>query len=105
MQNLEDMLRDVVKAGELSHLSLVPSQNGKSFRTSYAMCSKFGITFAEDPDPVKSIMLAISTAKIKKPPAPRRPATVDVVAERIADEPAADHTGVALADDPLADLM
>lgn len=83
-QTLDTVLRDLAKRGELTHISVVPSQNGKTFRASFAMSSKFGISFAEDPDPAQAIMLACTTAKMK--PAPREPQHIE-------------H------EDPLADLM
>lgn len=63
--NLEDVLRDLAKRGEISHISLTPAQNGTLFRASFAMCSNFGISFAEDADPVKAIITACTTAKMK----------------------------------------
>lgn len=77
MANLEDTLRDLAKRGEISHISLVPSQNGKAWRGSFAMCSHFGVSFAEDADPVKAVLLACTTAKLKKPRA-----KIDVKPER-----------------------
>jgi len=85
--NLETKLRDLARAGEISHISLTPSQGGKAFRAAFAMCSRFGFSFAEDPDPVKAIMIALTTAKTKKPPP--RPASFDLKATREED-----HTGV-----------
>lgn len=64
---VDDVLRDLAKRGEISHISLVPSQNGKLWRASFAMCSVFGISFAEDADPAKAIILACTSAKLKKP--------------------------------------
>jgi hypothetical protein len=90
MSDLETKIRDLARAGEISHISLTPSQDGKTFRAVYAMCSKFGNTFAEDPDPVKAIMLALATAKTKKPPPAPAP-TIDLRATREED-----HTGVKL---------
>ena len=65
-QNLEDVLRDLAARGEISHISLTPSQDGKMWRASFAMCSVFGISFAEDADPVNAIVLACTTARLKK---------------------------------------
>ncbi len=64
---VDDVLRDLAKRGEISHLSLVPSQGGKLWRASFAMCSHFGVSFAEDADPAKAIILACTSAKLKKP--------------------------------------
>lgn len=65
--SLEDTIRDLAKRGEISHISIVPSQNGKMWRASFAMCTMFGVSHAEDADPVRAIMLALTTAKMKKP--------------------------------------
>lgn len=62
---LEAVLHDLAKRGELSHISLTPSQNGKLFRASFAMTSKFGISFAEDVDPAQAIIKACTSAKMK----------------------------------------
>ena len=67
MPSLEDTLRDIAARGELSHLSLAPSQGGKMWRASFAMCSHFGVSFAEDADPAPAIILALTSAKLKRP--------------------------------------
>ena len=64
---LEAVLRDLAKRGEISHISLTPSQEGRMWRASFAMCSHFGVTLAEDADPVQAILLALTSAKLKKP--------------------------------------
>jgi hypothetical protein len=88
-QTVDDVLRDLAKRGEISHISLVPSQNGKLWRASFAMCSKFGVSFAEDADPAKAIILACTSAKMKPRPAEKRHASLEAAA----------------VEDPLADLM
>lgn len=108
MPNLEEVLRDLAERGELNHLSIGPSQKlgetwaagrGKPtmFRAEFAMCSKFGLSFAEDPDPVKAIVLACTTAKMKPASKTRVPISLDLKAEHVETAPAAE--------DPLADLM
>lgn len=64
--NLEDTIRDLAARGEISHISLVPSQKGKLFRATFAPCSVFGVVFAEDVDPVNALMKACTEAKIKR---------------------------------------
>jgi hypothetical protein len=88
--HLEDVLRDLAKRGEISHISLVPSQNGKLWRASFAMSSRFGVSFGEDADPAKAIILACTSAKMKPRPAERRPTSIDLEAEHV---------------DPYGDLM
>ena len=96
-QNLEQVLRDLAARGEISHISLVPSQSGKMWRASFAMCSHFGVSFAEDKDPAQAIILALTSAKLKKPRV-----HLDLKPN---PEPEPDATGVDLVEDPLADLM
>jgi hypothetical protein len=76
-QTVDDVLRDLAKRGEISHISLTPSQDGKLWRASFAMCSRFGVTFAEDADPAKAIILACTTAKMKPKPRVKRPVTIE----------------------------
>jgi hypothetical protein len=89
--SLDDVLRDIAARGELSHISLAPSQNGKLWRASFAMCSHWGVSFAEDADPAKALILACTSAKLKKPRT-----TITLKPE---PEPPAE------AEDPVADLM
>jgi hypothetical protein len=99
-QTLEDTLRDIVARGELSHLSLAPSQGGKMWRASFAMCSHFGVSFAEDKDPVQAIIVALTSAKLKKPRT-----TINLKPGAEPEPDAIDATGQPLKEDPLADLM
>lgn len=69
---LEDAIRNLATRGEISHISLTPSQNGTKWRGSYAMSSKFGVSFAEDADPVKALMLAMTTGSVKARPPTKR---------------------------------
>ena len=96
--NLEDVIRFVANRGELSHLSLAQSQDGKMWRASFSMCSHFGVSFAEDADPVQAIALALTTAKLKKPRVSLN-LKPDHVETRDPSPP------VAVEEDPLADLM
>jgi len=108
-QTLEDLLRDLAKRGEISHISLTPSQNGKLWRGSFTMCSHFGVSLAEDADPVQALMLALTSAKLKKPrakldlkpnagPEPKpEPETGGVTIDWM--------SGAAVEPDPLDDLM
>lgn len=77
-RNLEEVLRDLAARGEISHVSLTPSPDkivdGKQvWRASFAMCSKFGVSFAEDTDPVKAIQIALTTAPLKRRAPSARP--------------------------------
>lgn len=78
-QTVDSVLRDLAKRGEISHISLTPSQNGKMWRASFAMTSKFGVSFAEDADPAQAIILACTSAKMKK----RDPRAVNLDHERV----------------------
>lgn len=58
--DLETVIRDLAARGELNHISLTPSQNGKLWRGSFAPSSVFGISYAEDADPVMALIRACS---------------------------------------------
>jgi hypothetical protein len=64
MASLEETIRDLAQRGEISHISLVPTAHG--WRATFAACSIFGNSFAEDKDPCTAIMLACDTAKIRR---------------------------------------
>jgi hypothetical protein len=66
-KTLEEVLRDLAKRGELSHISLAQSQSSKMWRASFAMCSRFGVSYAEDEQPDRALLLALTTANLKKP--------------------------------------
>lgn len=93
-QTLEEVLRNLAAHGMITHISLVPSQNGKSWRASFAPSKTFGIIFAEDADPAKALLLALASKRA--PPPPKRPAALDLKAE---------HVEVPPPDDDHADLM
>ena len=66
---LEQTIRDLAARGEISDLSLSMNPSHTKWRACFVPCSTFGQSFAEDVDPVKALMLAMSTAKLssKKP--------------------------------------
>lgn len=88
--NLEAVLRDLAARGELSHISLTPSQNGKMWRGSFTMCSKFGVSFGEDADPAQALILACTTAKMKPRAAEKKPTGFDGEATRVETPPPLD---------------
>lgn len=90
--DLSEVIRDLAKRGELTHLSLTPSQGGKKWRASFAMSSKFGISFGEDEDPVKAMVLACTTAKMKPRPAIRH-------ADPMIEQPVVEVDPAGIADD------
>lgn len=65
MSNLEDTIREVLARGELNSLSVHFSATSGKFCASFTPTSVFGISFAEDPDPVKALHLALTTVKLK----------------------------------------
>jgi hypothetical protein len=65
---LETIIRDLAARGELSHISLTPSSDGKKWRGSFTMCSKYGVSFGEDKDPIEALRIACTTAKMKRAP-------------------------------------
>lgn len=66
MANLEDMIRDLAKRGELTHLALTPTPSGTAWRAVFAPASQFGVCHGADPDPVKAMLLAIDGAKLRR---------------------------------------
>ncbi len=92
MSNLEDLIRELAKRGELSNISISRNGSNTSWRASFTPCSAFGVSYAEDKDPVKAIMVACDAAKIRKRAefkdgagAGRRPKSIDSVAESVED--------------------
>ena len=67
--SLEDRLRILANAGELSHLSIIPTAGkgpgGVVFSASYSPASNWGHGFGRDPDPVKAIIAALEDDKFK----------------------------------------
>lgn len=70
--NLEEAIRGLATRGEISHISLTRNSANTKWRGSFTMCSKFGVSFSEDADPVKALMLALTTAKMKPARVPKR---------------------------------
>lgn len=73
MSDLEELIRDVAKRGELTHLSLSPRRievgenkfiNG--WGASFSPASNTGNLFAEDTDPIKALVGAIEEAKLQR---------------------------------------
>lgn len=65
MTTLDETIRGLVARGDLTHLSLTPSQNGKLWRASFSPSSVFGSSFAEDADPIAALIRAMTTMKLK----------------------------------------
>jgi hypothetical protein len=63
-RSLEDMLRILANAGELTHLSIIPrtgkGPGGVVYNASFSPASKWGHGFGTDPDPVFAIIKAIN---------------------------------------------
>lgn len=64
MTTLDERIRDLVKRGELTHLSLTPTANGWS--ASYSPASVFGNSHAEHADPVQALIAAFDGIKVKR---------------------------------------
>lgn len=60
---LEETIHSLAEKGNLSHISLAMNSSHTQWRASYAPAKTFGVSFAEDPDPVKALMKAFG----KKP--------------------------------------
>lgn len=85
--HLEDIIRALAERGELSHISLTPSQDGKLFLCAFTPCSRFGISYAEDEDPAKAIYLACTTMKLKPVREPKRNIGIDGDSIRLEEKP------------------
>ncbi len=63
--NLEELIHDMVKRGEMTHLSLSPYE--KQWAVSFCAASPInGYTFIIDDDPVNAICRAIEETKLRK---------------------------------------
>lgn len=71
--SLEQTIRDLAARGEISDISLSMNATHTKWRACFVPCSVFGQSFAEDVDPVKALLLALSSTKLasKKPRNPR----------------------------------
>ncbi len=67
---LEETIRGLAARGEISDLSLSMNSSHTKWRACYVPCSQFGQSFAEDLDPIKAIMMALTTIKLKSKRAP-----------------------------------
>lgn len=68
---LEETIRDLMARGELVGFSCHAGIGGK-YKASFVMSSKFGQSLSEDADPIKALMLAFTSAKMKRAAPTRR---------------------------------
>lgn len=102
MPSLEETIRDIVARGELTHFSLTPSQGGRMWRASFTPASTFGNTISEDADPIKALMMAFTTTKMKRrPPSDRDLAAMEATATGKIEQETVEVEPVAEADDPM----
>jgi hypothetical protein len=74
LSELEDMIRDVARRGELTHLSLAPrvirdaddKPIKKGWGASFSPASSQTNTWAEDEDPVVALKTAIEEARLRR---------------------------------------
>lgn len=70
MSDLEDLIRNAAKNGELTHLSVVPiagkGPNGIGWSASFSPGSVWGSGFATHVDPVEAIKLAMTDTRLGK---------------------------------------
>jgi hypothetical protein len=85
---LEETIRALANAGNLSSISISMNSSYTKWRASYAPTKVFGVAFAEDDDPVKAILLAIG----KRPSGLRNP-RVEPIKQKTVDVEALDATG------------
>lgn len=70
MSELENKIRELAARGEISDIGLSRNGTNTKWRASFVPCSTFGISYAEDDDPVKALILAFG-AKLKSRKLPR----------------------------------
>jgi len=58
-QTLEELIRALAARGSLSHISLAMNSSGTKWRGTYAPAKTFGVSYAEDADPIKALILAM----------------------------------------------
>lgn len=88
---LEEIIRGLVGRGELSNLSLSMNGSHTKWRASFVPCSVFGQSFAEDVDPIKALMTALTDVKLKSRKAPlHADPRVASIPQEIADAQATD---------------
>jgi hypothetical protein len=63
---LEETIRALAAKGEISDLGLSMNSTGTKWRASFVPCSQHGVSYAEDADPVKALILALSTIKVRR---------------------------------------
>lgn len=95
---LEETIRNLVARGDLSHVSLAMNSSHTKWRASFTPCSTFGTTFSENEDPVKALMLAITTTKLKT----RNPRVKPIAQETVTMDETAE--GLATTDEYLAGI-
>lgn len=68
MANLEDLIRNAAKEGQLTHLSVVPiagkGPGGIAWSASFSPGSVFGTGFGAHVDPVEAIKLAMTDKRL-----------------------------------------
>lgn len=73
MSNLEETIRDLMARGELVGFSCNKSAISGEYLASFTMGSMFGQSLSSDPDPIKALMVAFTSAKMKrKAPSPAK---------------------------------
>lgn len=94
---LDEAIREVVGRGELSHISIGMNSSHTKWRASFTPTSIFGISFAEDEDPIKALLMAIGGPVLKSPRLKidgRLKESVDNIPQPVVE-----------VEDPVADLM
>lgn len=99
LDTLEDLIRDLARRGEMTHLSLTPrkiERNGKSVSGWACVLSPASVSgnfFGEDLDPVDAIKNTIRDAKLRRRPefkdgdgAKTKPSVPEVRPKKIANE-------------------
>jgi hypothetical protein len=96
---LEETIRELMARGELVGFSCHAGIGGK-YKASFTMSSKFGQSLSEDADPIKALMMAFTSAKMKRAaPTRREELGAEAKANGVIEQP------VVEVEDDVSDLM
>jgi hypothetical protein len=82
-QTLDETIRALAARGEISSLTISMNASHTKWQAVYVPCSVFGRSVAEDVDPVKALLTALSTIKL----ASKKPRLKDVPAVDVIEQP------------------
>lgn len=65
---LEETIRALAGRGDISDIGLTMNPSHTKWRAHFAPTKKFSVAYAEDEDPVKALLLALGSVRVKAPP-------------------------------------